>query len=139
MFRLRDIDEICFFLFFDFYDIYCLFLLIKTIEFIMTFFVIIVINNIFESSDFISFLFSFNIIAYFALIINVNFVLIKKLKIELIIKFIKKSFWFIERIFENFELSKVIFVAWTRAFQKIFLHNNFDQNFFASIKHLINI
>ena len=62
----------------------------KTIKFIITFFITIVTNNILELSDFISFSFSFNIIAYFALIINVNFALIKKLKIELIVKFIKK-------------------------------------------------
>ena len=131
--------NLLFFLFFDFYDIYCFFLLMRTIEFIMIFFVTIVTNNIFESNDFISFSFSFNIITYFALIINVNFALIKKLRIELIIKFIRKSFWFIERIFEKFELNKVIFVVWARAFQSFFLHNNFDQNFFASIKYFIDI
>ena len=140
LFRLRDVDEICFFFwFFNFYNIYCLFLLMRTIEFIMTFFVIIVTNNIFKSSDFISFSFSFNIIAYFALIINVNFALIKKLRIKLIIKFIKKSLWFIKRNFEKFELSKVIFAIYARAFQSFFLHDNFDQNFFASIKYFINI
>ena len=115
------------------------FLLMKTIEFIIIFFITIVTNNIFESSNFISFSFSFNIIAYFALIINVNFVLIRKLRIELIVKFIRKSFWFVEKIFEKFELNKIIFVLYARAFQSFLLHNNFNQIFFASIKYFINI
>ena len=131
--------NLLFFWFFNFHNVDCSFLWIKTIKFIVIFFVTIVTNNIFKSSDFISFSFSFNIIAYFALIINVNFALIKKLRIELIVKFIRKSFWFVEKIFEKFELNRIIFVICARAFQNFYLHNNFNHNFFLSIKYFIDI
>ena len=128
-----------FFEFFNFYNIYCFFLLMRTIEFIIIFFVIIVTNNIFELNYFILFSFSFNIIAYFALIINVNFALIKDSRIKLIVKFIKKKIWFIEIFFEKFELSKIIFVIYACTFQSFLLYNNFNQNFFTSIKYFIII
>ena len=108
-----------FFFIFRFLRHQLFFLLIKTIEFLIIFFVIIVTNNIFESSRFILFSFSFNIIAYFALIINVNFVLIKKLKIKLIIKFIKFFFNLLKVFLKNFNWVK-LFLLFKRVRFKVF-------------------
>ena len=115
-----------FFLFFNLHNFDCLLLWVKTIKLIMIFLVTIVTNYISKSSCFISFSFLFNIIAYFALIVCVCFALIKKLRIELIIKFIRKSFRLIEKTFKKFWMNKNIFVIWAHAFQSFLLHNDFD-------------